>query len=356
MTDSTHISLQDIAKRMHVTPRTVARILSGDYVPTQPKAVKRAQRIRQLATEMGYRTNASARAMRTGRFGTVSLILPRSAELGLLPGGMLTGIDDRLGQKDIHLTICHTDLATQQQDDPTPHHKVIQQSLVDGHMIDILDHPPAAQFQLPPNVPNIWLRGKRDYDCIYTDERKAGYDATRHLLELGHRKIVAAYGQYCSEEAAFDRLEGFKDAMREAGLTPRELVMPDTSAEVTEAEYRAQPWVTTCISQTESRMPFLKQWLATDEQPDAVLGLWFNDALSVQAAALHSGMSIPNELAIVSFHDRLLNAGFPITTFNVSMTSFGRIAAEMMLEKIENPDRPLAPVVRRYDLMPGMTT
>ncbi|MEM1445692.1 MAG: LacI family DNA-binding transcriptional regulator [Planctomycetota bacterium] len=119
------ISLQDIADQVRVTPRTVSRVLSGEYVPTQPKAVRRAERIRELAQQMGYRTNTSARAMRTGRFGAVSLVLKPSAELGVLPGGLLSGIDLRLSQQDIHLTVCHATLDRPRDDDQAVGHKVI---------------------------------------------------------------------------------------------------------------------------------------------------------------------------------------------------------------------------------------
>ncbi|MEM1445691.1 MAG: substrate-binding domain-containing protein [Planctomycetota bacterium] len=225
--------------------------------------------------------------------------------------------------------------------------------LVDGCLIDVAGKHGPYDLSLSRDLPTILLRGQREHDCIYLDEYQAGYAATRHLLELGHTRVAVAHGPL-TEPAVAQRIAGYEDAMREAGLASNALVLPaETSSPSNETgSGRSLAYV----EHYSRRMPYAKAWFTREDRPTAVLGAWFTDAMLVQAAVLRAGLSLPDDVALMAIHDHSLNPGFPITTFFSSMTRFGRIVAEMMLEKLDNPHARLTPVVQKYELLRGLTT
>lgn len=312
------VTLKDIAQRSGVSLITESYALNGKGRIS--KATRK--QVQAVAEEMGYRVNASARAMRDGRFGAVSLILAPSAELGTLPAGLLSGIDQRLDENGVHLTTCHADIFADAA--AGQRHKVIDQSLVDGHMVDLANKPFDRDADVTHGLPAIWLRCRRDHDCIYTDERGAGRDATRHLLERGHTRIAAAHGP-TMEPAGHDRLAGYEDAMREAGLTPRFLVFDDPGRHEQTTEEPGSGMAQSVIQGIGTRMPQAQAWFATEDRPTAVLGIWQTDAMLVQAGVMRAGLSLPDDVALVAIADYFLNYGFPITTCCVHMTKFGRV-------------------------------
>lgn len=347
------VTLKDIADRAGVSPITVSYALR-DRGRLSPETRKN---VRQIAKQLGYRANTSARAMREGRFGCVSLILGPGFELGGMPGGLLTGIDEQLARRDMHVTICHA-----KSPDGTHHlgtselkPKAVQQSMVDGHFIDLDGRDPewAKNFE-DEQLPMIWLRAKRSHDCVYVDEEQGGYDATKVLIELGHRRIGCVYGP--SDVLAVEqRIRGYRRAMKDAGLGSEELVFPPESGPGQPSE-SATFSSSRYLSNTAARKVIATQWLAREDRPTAIFGVWCNDADIILGSALPMGLVPPRDLSIITVHDKVVNYGFPITTCMFHMTRLGTAAGEMMLAKLDHPDIKLPARVEAHQLYEATTT
>ncbi len=84
------VTVAEIAKQLELGTSTVAHVLNGRGAELRIRP-ETQQRVLDTAREMGYRLNSSARAMRTGRFGSVALIQPSNAIF--MPAGLLLGAD-----------------------------------------------------------------------------------------------------------------------------------------------------------------------------------------------------------------------------------------------------------------------
>mgnify|MGYP001380810647 CR=1 FL=1 len=96
--------LDEIAAECGVHRRTVSRILSGQCKETWASMRGKAELVRKTAKRLGYRPNAAAKAISTGRFNTIALFQdtpPRSR--GYLPQDLLAGIHSALGEHDMDL-------------------------------------------------------------------------------------------------------------------------------------------------------------------------------------------------------------------------------------------------------------
>lgn len=170
-------------------------------------------------------------------------------------------------------------------------------------------------------------------DYVGADNERIGYDATRYLIELGHRRIVHFSGLYGS--TGRDRAKGYIRAMIEYGLQPR--VVP------AEEEDRH-------ISSLPEFAPFLDRSTPAD-------GLWrevadrhvsaafcFNDETAgwVQKELRRHGLAIPDDLSVIGV-DNLPYARFfdaPLTTFELPGEDIGRQAAERLLRRYHGDTSP----------------
>lgn len=160
---------------------------------------------------------------------------------------------------------------------------------------------------------------------ILTDNRRGAYNATRHLITLGHRRIAHIYGRrtFCSSS---ERYEGYCDALREAGiaLDPRLVVYGDFEP----LSGRL------CARQLFS--------LPENVRPTAIFSS--NDLMSygVIAAAEELGLRIPKDIALVSFDDIPSSAHlYPaLTTVRQPFFEMGQRGTALLLHLIEKAHAP----------------
>ncbi|MEM1026716.1 MAG: LacI family DNA-binding transcriptional regulator [Planctomycetota bacterium] len=356
--------MNDIADACGCSRATVNHILLGHGDRFAP-ATRR--RVMDTAARLGYRVNSSARAIKTGRFDCVSLILGPRVELGTVPMGLLTGMEERFARRGIHLTLCHAfrsngprspKVAGKNESEPAavgvP--KIIQQSIVDGHLVI------AARFdrsELVPDwvdkldqgpLPVVKLGVKRKYDCAYVDDEQGGFAATHHLIELGHRDI-ACVGGHTKAQAAIDRRAGYARAMASAGLEPRYLTF-----DIPSKPKNTNPLLHDEMIQSVERLAQCTEWLKNKaSRPTAMFGVWATDALSIQTAAHRLQIDLPSDLSLIAVHDYFVGLGSPIATYCVNSTPLGRKAAEMMMTKLDQPGEKLSPAVQPYQFAGGLT-
>jgi DNA-binding LacI/PurR family transcriptional regulator len=181
------VTIYQIAERVGLSPKTVSRILSGKAALHKPET---RERVLQVATELGYRANSSARAMRRQRFGCVTLLLSNVRQRSVLPSAREDGIQAALGEHDLHLMVA-----------PLPDAKLTDQGFVprilreygsDGLLVNYNTRiPPRMETLLDAhNLPSVWINVRRDSDCVYPDDLQAGRQAAERLLALGHRRIA----------------------------------------------------------------------------------------------------------------------------------------------------------------------
>tara|TARA_R100000027_G_scaffold15040_2_gene10809 strand:+ start:468 stop:1547 length:1080 start_codon:yes stop_codon:yes gene_type:complete len=331
-------SIREIAAKLELSKSTVSLAL-GSTEEDCPLAAKTRKKIIEAAEEMGYRANSIARTMRTGLFHSVSLILGR-VHPRYLPSELLFGIEEEMVKNDYRLNL--TWLDEQKLTSPNYVPKVLEEWSSDG----IIIHYPGT---LPPkivnmlerhNIPCIWANSKLKNDCVHPDDFRAGYESAKQLIELGHRSIAYVsffdFGHY----SEVDRYEGYKQAMLDANLEPQR-IQKSTGVPLNKLKH-------------DVRFELATEIIKQKKLPTAMICYEIMIAAPILVAAIHAGLKVPEDLSIISFGRFNRNdTGLSISTLQLNFDEVGKEAADMVLQKIKNPKKPLKPrlVTPRLDNM-----
>lgn len=334
---------EQIASEIGVSPRTVQRILNAPLKDTRPTIVRRARQIQERARQLNYRPNVAARATASGRFDCVSLVRPSGTTASRYSLELSDGIVNELALHDMHLTLHRLPDEKLAEAGFLP--KMLRQSMSDGLLVNYTHQipPQVAEAIDQSAIPTVWLNVKRDFDCVYPDDVAAGRMATEYLIQRGYRKIayfhLGGSGHYSEE----DRRKGYLDAMKAAGLSPQvhEVACEHAGRHHPEAGESFDP-----------RLPLALQWLDRSDRPQAVVTYSSWTALPLLSAALYRSLRPGKDLAITTVDDACVtDSGIPITTAVIDGTDMGRRAVQMLMKKIEEPEKSLSAVATRVSLV-----
>ena len=315
--------LEKIATEAGVSKRTVHRILEGVNKEVWPSIIRRSEKIRKIAAELGYRPNTAARAVATGQFHAVGLILSSELFRSTLPHGLLKGICEKLADHNLHLMLSMMPDETLASASYVP--KLLGEKSCDGILLNYHAHiPPHLDTLLTRyHVPVIWTNAKRDYDSVYPDDFGAGRLATRLLIDAGHRRI--AYLDDTYREAVDhdilhyskpDRMNGYLVAMEEAKLSPKTLLPLPNRMEET-----------------------LRKLLSGEHRPTALVVYGDPGLVAAHLVARQLHLTVPRDLSMVTFGSQSFSIGeLPMTVLVVPNKDVGTIAVEMLLQKIGSPE------------------
>jgi LacI family transcriptional regulator len=337
-----HPTIATIAAHIGVSRSTVTHVLNG-RAKEQRIRPETQKRVLDVAQELGYRANASARAVRAGRFGSVALI---QSQLGqYLPSELLCGLTAAIAAEDLHLVLTEVANVDATGDSYVEH--TMRQLSVDGVLMNRHGDstPPFMERIHALRIPAIFLNAKLDFDCIYPDDLMGGRLASEFLLRLGHERIAYVETELrCKPHySERDRRTGYEQAMTSAGLTPQVHQIP-------------VGWRIPEDPGADRRVDAAIGMLAGPERPTAVIAYEQAEAMAVVHAAHQLQLRIPNDLSLIRFHNCIDDRSFiPIHTVSNSMRGVGEGAVKLLLEKIANPDQPLPAQIVPEALIEGAT-
>lgn len=317
-------SMAAVAEAAGVSMQTVSRVARG-FDNVSPDTRDRVQR---AMDELGYRPNRAARALRSGRFRTIGVIMFTLASFGNMR--TLEAIADAAGAADFTITLLP--MASRTEEGVRSAFSRLHEQAVDGVVIIIESHIiDSAEVALPDGVPMVVVdsTGTTQHPSIDTDQAEGARLATQHLLDLGHDTVWHVAGPVSSYSAA-RRLAAWQDTLERAGR-----VVPPVfhGGWTTSHGYEAG--------------------LAIAARPDITAVFAANDqtALGVLRAAHESGRDVPGSLSVVGFDDSPEADSFwpPLTTVHQSFDEVGRRAVRNLLGQIEGNPEPASTVA---DLVP----
>jgi LacI family transcriptional regulator len=153
-------------------------------------------------------------------------------------------------------------------------------------------------------------------DAVLVENREGAERGVRHLIEHGHKRI-ACVGFDSGSFTVRERIEGYKTAMRNAGL---------------------KPVLCTEVDSYEAMRALAFRWSAAKDRPTAIFSLKRISSIRlIQALHLYR-LRVPEDIAIVGFDDFELAEvlGTPLTVLCQSPTEIARAAAELLFKKISN--------------------
>ena len=336
------VRLKDIAAQAGVSVMTVSKVMRD--APDISAATK--VRIRALAEQMGYTPDSVAQGLRNKTTKLFGLVI--SAVTNPVFARVVMAIEEQAHQ------LGYDVIFAQSLNQPGRELAVIRRMLsrrVDGLFITpvyrLEETAPIYEELLKRGTPTILL-GHRAPFCssfvsVETDDITASSAATRHLLELGHKRIAFFAGPTAAPSSQ-ERLEGYRRALREAGIEVDDALIFQAGSTIEEGEKAALQML--------------------NESPAATAVQAVNDLVAIGAATifLGQGLKIPEDLSLVGFGNVLISEHFrvPLTTIRQPKLRLGAAAVESMLKLIEGtrpPTRRLSGelVIRQSSAAPPRT-
>jgi DNA-binding LacI/PurR family transcriptional regulator len=313
---------QDVASLAGVSRTTVSFVLND--VPGVKISDETRQRVLQAAQELRYYPTAAARSLASGKTRRIALILGQSRDRlaadAFLPA-FLQGVTASVNRRSYLLMV--------QLAEAVPSHeaytRLIREQQVDGLILSGPRSDDQSLDELADDDFPLILHGRlkgSGFPWVDVDNQAAGYQATSHLIGLGHRRIGFISNAPLSYAGAYERFAGYKAALGE-----HDIALDDDL-------------VRTAVFVPQSARTAMGVLLNLPERPTAVFAASDVVAIGAMGAIQAAGLRIPEDVAIVGFDDIFLAADLspPLTTVRVPAYGLGWTAADVLISLIEGDE------------------
>ena len=317
MSSPTRPTLKSIARRLGISPSTVSRTLNGQGKSNRISDATQ-QAVREMALELGFAPNRLARSLRLKKTATVGLVIPDVSN----PFFAAIAHEVAVSAREHHYSIALCDSQ--------------EQTAVEVESLESLAHWRVEGLLVCPVGESgehfrDWERGGTplvvidrvppgcDFPSVTSDNRGGAKDATRYLLECGHRRIACIQG-IPTTSSNEERLAGYREAMAEAGVqVDEQLVVGESFLE--EAGYCG-----------------MRKLLCAKHRPTAVFAFGNLLALGAMRAVRERGLTIPSDVSLIGFDDYPYadHLAAPLTTVAQDCRALGRRAFERLDEAIRS--------------------
>ena len=328
------VSMKDIAKRCGVSVATVSKALNG-----QPDIGEETRkRIAEVAKEMGYMTNAAARALKTNRTYNLGVLLVDEWRSGLSHeyfASLLESFKNEAEKRGYDITFINKNTGGRSMS----YLSHCQYRGVDGVIIACIDFTNDQIRELVDGpIPVVTIDHVFENRIAVVSNNTSGVaELVRYAYNKGHRKIAFLHGEKIAVTQR--RLEGFRKACKELGLEIppeyiRECVYHDTDR---------------CFQETEKLLDLA-------DPPTCII---FPDDFSY-IGGWHSirgrGLMIPDDMSTMGYDGIQLARSMKLTTYSQNTAELGRVAVEKLVGLIENPKgTPIERIVIPGNLLEGNT-
>jgi LacI family transcriptional regulator len=336
------MNLKELASKLGLSPTTVSRALNG--YPEVNEATR--ERVISAARRHNYRPNARAIRLATGRALAAGHVIPldtRSEIMNPIFSDVIAGSGEVYSRNgyDMILSVVPDEL------EEATYRDLRSRGTVDG----VIVHAPKTNDSRIHTLKDIGLpfvvHGRStgsdiDYNWVDVNNRRAFQRATEFLLDLGHRRIALVNGLE-SMDFAVRRRVGYTDALTARGVAVETRLI--TSMEMTEVNgWRAAE---AGMSQTSPATAFLCASML--------------QGMGVRRAIEGRGLKMGRDVSVIIFDDDLsyLRNGEDVPIFTATRSSVkeaGRLAAEMLLAVINQPDSAPQHRLLEAELILGQST
>lgn len=269
-------SIHDVARRAGVAPITVSRVVNNNgYVSEETR-----RRVEAAILELDYIPNALGPSLRSKRTLTLALVL--SDITNPFWTTVARGVEDAANQQGYHVIIANTDESPEKQEE---YLIFLQKKQVDGFLLVPASSRSLGTLQkrrVPVVVLDRYIPGEQ-VDSVRGDSVGGAYALTRHLLQLGHRRLAIITGRQ-DHSTASDRVAGFLQALTEAG--------ENDTPHIYRGEYNQQ-----------TGYDYTRQILKLEPRPTAIFASNNFIAIGVMRALREARVKVPKNMSVVAFDD-----------------------------------------------------
>lgn len=318
-------TIHQVAAAAGVSPSTVSNYLNGRPGRMLPET---RARVEAAIKHLGYRPNRAARQLRTGRVQIIGLVVPSVANP--FWGAFALHLESAALAAGYHVMLCNS------ARDPRRERGYIDGLWSDGvrgvvlcssspsldHVMPLVDQgldlvafDRTAQAGDPPSMVNISV-----------DNVIGAQLATRHLLELGHRRLAFVQGSPRGVTRR-ERLRGFRDSLEASGIDEEHAVVWSGTADEPDGDLG--------VAGLGRRAAV--ELLQGDDPPTAIVAINDLCALGVSAGVRDAGLHVGEDVSVVGFDDIMLAglASPPLTTVRQPLAEMAAAAFTHLRECIE---------------------
>ncbi len=325
-----HVTIKDIARSLCISVSTVSRALTDD------KNIRRETReaVLREAERLGYRRNPVAMNLKMGRTNTIGVIVPEMHTP--YASQVVAGIQSVLYKNNQKVMIAESDESPLRELESL---QMMEEFMVDGLIVSLCSYKQNVDVYRRLAAAGMAIvfydripHGLDDMPQVMVDDNNDSYFMAEHLIRLGRRRIVYLYGPDDVYNAV-ERERGYREAMEKFHVYDPQLVIrtgmtfADGAAAVDDLERRGIEF-------------------------DAVYA--FTDTLAIGAMnrLRELGRRIPEDVAVAGFSGTELSTiVYPkLTTVEPPLTEMGQRAAELVLEKVRNPEVENRKIVLRTEM------
>lgn len=311
-------TIHDIAYELGLNASTVSRALANNPVVSK----KTRELVHAKAKELNYQPNRIAAALRRGRSDIMGVVVPAIDRAFF--SSVIRGIEEKADAQGYHIIVCQSYDSSERERSMVETLKLLQvdgilistakdgdeeslafyQNLLDnGYPIQFFDHVPAG-LKVP---------------AVVIDDEAGGYEATKHLIDQGYRRIAHLRGPQ-KLHIYKGRYEGYLRALQDAGIALDERLVVDI------------------VSHFDSGAKAMHQLWELPERPDAIFSASDFSAAEGMRAAIRLGLSVPEDLAFIGFsNEPFTNIVTPqLSTVDQQTMQMGHLAAERLMKAIDN--------------------
>jgi LacI family transcriptional regulator len=340
------LTIADVARQAGVSTATVSHVINNTrYVSDETR-----QKVNDAIAALGYAPNAVARSLATNISQIIGVVVSDITN-PFFPA-MLRGIEDKIVASHYSMVVGNTDEHPAREEDLI---RLWTRQRVDGLIIAPTGvRCPALLALAQGGVPVVQVdRGSPDLAAplVTVDNEAGAYEAVRHLIELGHRRIACLVGIEAISTQT-ERQQGWRRALQEAGLpSGDDLVvhadprfygtLPDAAGAV--RPVRPQSSLDDLPSADEA----LQGIFDGPDRPTAIFALTNQLALGTLYALRGCGMRFPDDISFVSFDDPDWAPLFspPLTAVRQPAYQLGQAAADLLMRLINGePAEPPPPL------------
>ncbi|WP_137165636.1 LacI family DNA-binding transcriptional regulator [Salinimonas lutimaris] len=321
-------TIRDVANLAGVSVATVSRTLQ------QPERVspKTRQRVVEAIDSTGYKPNLMAVKFRSGKTHNLVVLVPTVANVFF--ARVISGMQEAAVEKGYSLLLGNTLGNPEIEAD---YARMVQTSQADG-LIQLRAHNPFTTdmqkgSDLLPMVNACEVLSNPSCPVVTLDNRCAAKAMTRHLIDLGHRRIALIKGPNASPLTQ-DRLAGYQDALREAGLTFDEQLLFNGDFTLQAGSDAA------------------RHMLTMADRPTALFCENDETAMGAMHAIKAAGLAIPADISVAGFDDIAFSAYCdpPLTTVAQPAEEFGHTAVGLLVDVLNGKIKKAPKVVMPYEL------
>ncbi|WP_163101633.1 LacI family DNA-binding transcriptional regulator [Peribacillus alkalitolerans] len=329
------ITIKDVAKLAKVAPSTVSRVIANN-----PRISERTkEKVREAMNELGYHPNFIARSLANQSTQVIGLVLPNSTDVffqnPFFPT-VLRGLSEGAHERQYALQISTGKTEDEIYDGVV---QMVQGGRVDGVILlysriedRVLTYLKERKF--PFVVIGKPFKDVEQITHVDNDNYKATKEATKYLLDLGHKQIGFIGGDL-NFVVTIERLLGYEKALREAGIQSND------------------DFIIHSQFLREGGQEAISKLLNLKNPPTALVVADDLMALGVLNTLSEMNISVPDDISILSFNNVLFSelSKPPLTSVDINIFELGYQAAKSLIQLLENPKEPVKRLIVPHELV-----